>query len=142
MTDALPLFEALLDGHFGPLQEMGYRRTNVAIATTPALGEHIGAEYAHRSYDRLVDVYFGTGSQVVIVTHLSTSTDTTSLKEYLNHIGHPVDRTFGVIDPAGELEPQMAHILAETAKLLLQFASQVLDGTRWVHVPFDWGDYK
>jgi len=132
----------------------GFAYSGVREAESAALGKYLEAEFTHPATHRQVTIaYFpeptdprANETLCVHVRRDATNpySGTFIIERFLEHKGcesaalHALD----LRAHSGSVAERVMGVLLEVARIFEGDLRDVIAGTQWVDVPFDWGDYK
>jgi hypothetical protein len=133
---------------FGDLDKAGFRRNEVQLCSTPALGEYLETRIERLNSDRSVSIALTRtpdGSREALTISLERgSADTFSLTTYLKYLGASEETIKNCKLSAyhGSLNERILLCLRFARHQIDQRLLGALKGEEWPEIPMDWADYK
>lgn len=132
----------------------GYEYSGVKEAATLALGRYLEAQYVHPYTHRKITIAdfpepTDPRAKEALCVHVTKNAEnpysgTFIVDDFLKQNGADAAelRALHLSAYTGSARERVKGVLAKVATILRSDLKDVVAGSQWVDVPFDWGDYK
>jgi hypothetical protein len=133
---------------FEDLVNIGYRYKGVSrISNNELIGTYFVATLSSASFSRAIEIALipqdsNKFTKDVVTIHIDNlHNDTFSISNFCRYKNLESIESDLTMYP-GSFPSQLQSCLQEFHEVLINNLSEIIEGKKWEHVPFDWGEYK